>query len=82
MSGHVGVVLDGVAVTVPAGITVAAALLNDGARRFRSDLEGAARAPLCGMGSCMECRVVIDGRAEQRACLVLVVEGMRVETTR
>lgn len=82
MSGHVAVLLDGVAVTVPAGITVAAALLNNGARSFRTDLHGAARAPLCGMGSCMECRVVIDGKAEQRACLVLVVEGMRVETTR
>ena len=72
--------IDGLRVAVRAGITVAAALLNAEIAGFRRSVEGEARGPLCGMGSCHECRVTIDGRPQQRACMVLVREGMRVAT--
>ncbi|MBA2292007.1 MAG: (2Fe-2S)-binding protein [Gemmatimonadales bacterium] len=80
MTGVVSIVIDGTTREVAAGVTVAAALLDHGVMAFRRDLHDAPRAPLCGMGSCMECRVTIDGRAERRACLVVVVDGMRIET--
>ena len=73
---------DGRAVRVPAGITVAAALLDAGIVGFRSSVAGEARAPLCGMGTCYECRVTIDGIMHRRACLVPASNGMRIETSR
>ena len=72
--------VDGLSVAVRAGISVAAALLNAEVTHFRSSVRGEARGPLCGMGSCHECRVEVDGRAQQRACLLTVREGMRVVT--
>jgi sarcosine oxidase subunit alpha len=43
-------------------------------------VQGQARAPFCGMGICFECRVRIDGIAQQRACMAIVREGMQVAT--
>ena len=71
---------DGRPVRVPAGVTVAAALLDLGVSAFRRSVSGDPRAPLCGMGTCYECRVTIDGLAHRRACLVIVAEGMHVMT--
>jgi predicted molibdopterin-dependent oxidoreductase YjgC len=34
------------------------------------------------MGICFDCLVQVDGRLNQRACQVEVVEGMRVQTQR
>ena len=66
-------------VDVPASISVAAALLGLDLP-FRRSVSGERRAPVCGMGVCFECRVNIDGHAQQRACQVTVREGMRVST--
>ncbi len=71
--------VDGRTLAVPAGATLAAALLGAGVLRFRSSVDGAPRAPLCGMGTCFECRVTVDGEPHRRACLVEVAAGMRVE---
>jgi sarcosine oxidase subunit alpha len=76
----VGLEVDGRAVRARAGVTVAAALLNAGVTGFRASVSGAPRGPLCGMGTCQECRVSIDGVAQKRACLRTVREGMRVVT--
>lgn len=80
MSREVSIVINGTTLSVSAGITVAAALLDHGVLAFRRDLQGAPRAPLCGMGSCMECRVTIDACADRRACLVVVSQGMNIES--
>ena len=72
--------IDGRRVAVREGISVAAALLDAQIVRFRTSVSGAGRGPLCGMGSCYECRVTIDGVAQQRSCLLPVREGMRVVT--
>lgn len=72
--------VDGVGCRATAGTTVAAALLNAGTSGFRRSVHGELRGPLCGMGTCHECRVTIDGIAHRRSCLVLVADGMRVQT--
>lgn len=77
----VRITVDQRTVEVPAGVTVAAGLLDAGIWSTRTSVRGEARGPLCGMGVCFECRVTIDDVSAQRACLVPVREGMRVETT-
>ena len=76
----VSIIADGRTVSVPAGVSVAAALVDLGVPAFRRSVSGEPRAPLCGMGTCYECRVTIDGVAHRRACLVLVADGMQVDT--
>jgi len=71
--------VNGVALDVPPDTTLAAALLNAGFSAFRVSVRGEPRGPVCGMGTCFECRVTIDGARGQRACLEPVREGMAVE---
>ncbi len=71
--------LDGEAVAVPQGISLAAALMLLDRRPYRQSVVGGApRAPYCMMGSCFECLVEVDGRRNRRACQVMVARGMRV----
>ncbi|CAM3577871.1 (2Fe-2S)-binding protein [Deinococcus frigens] len=69
--------LEGVRATVPPGTTVLAALQNAGLSPLRHSLSGGARGALCGMGSCYECRAVVDGLTV-RSCLTPVREGQDV----
>ena len=71
--------VDGVAIDAPAGASVAAAIAQVSAI-FGRRPDGSARAPLCGMGVCFECRVRIDGADHQRACMIAVRMGLRVDT--
>jgi aerobic-type carbon monoxide dehydrogenase small subunit (CoxS/CutS family) len=80
MTAPVEVTVNGTRHLVAGDVTVAALLFNLGIASFRLDLHGAPRAPLCGMGTCFECRVVVDGAAGVRACLLAVRDGMVVET--
>lgn len=66
--------------TAVSGSTVAAALLANGVTTFRRSVNGSARAPLCGMGICYECRVVVDGVAQVRSCMIPLEEGAKVQT--
>lgn len=76
---HVRIEFEGQALLVPAGDTVAAALLGADQWRFRSTpVSGAARGPFCMMGVCFDCLVEIDGVANRQACMVEVRDGMRV----
>jgi predicted molibdopterin-dependent oxidoreductase YjgC len=71
--------LDARPVSVPAGISLAAALLLLDALPTRHTPVGAApRAPFCMMGACFDCLVEIDGATNRRACQVTVRPGMRV----
>ncbi|MGE7956673.1 2Fe-2S iron-sulfur cluster-binding protein [Pseudomonas sp. NPDC089530] len=72
--------LDHQALSVGAGLSVAAALAASGDERTRTSCTGQPRAPFCGMGICQECRMTIDGR-RQLACQTLCREGMHVERT-
>ncbi|MBC3372448.1 (2Fe-2S)-binding protein [Pseudomonas sp. SWRI92] len=67
--------------SVPAGTSVAAALLMSGISRFRATpVSESPRAPYCMMGVCFECLVDIDGVPNRQSCLVEVAEGMRVRS--
>jgi predicted molibdopterin-dependent oxidoreductase YjgC len=74
---QVRVEFEGQSLKVQKGETVAAALLIADAGYTRTTpVSGAPRAPLCLMGVCFECLVVIDGLANQRACQTIVHDGM------
>ncbi len=71
--------LDGKALRVKAGLTVAAALAHQSPGLSRLSVSGKVRTPFCGMGTCHECRLMVNGRL-RLACQTLCSEGMRVET--
>lgn len=71
--------VDGAPVEAREGESLAVALLRAGVPAFRQSCGGQGRAPLCGMGTCYECQVRVDGRWA-RACLEPVREGLEVRT--
>ncbi len=71
--------VDGEPVPAFAGESLAVALLRAGIPHFRKSCTGQDRAPLCGMGTCYECRVRVDG-SWVRACLEPAREGLEVRT--
>lgn len=72
--------VDGRELDCEPGVSLLAALWNAGVRALRSSTSGEARGPLCGMGTCFECRVSVDGVPHRRACLEPVRPGMEVRT--
>lgn len=75
----VSVELDGKQLTVPEGITVAAAIMLSGTSHIRTTpLSGEERSPFCHMGVCFECLVEINGIPNQQGCCITVAEGMRI----
>jgi predicted molibdopterin-dependent oxidoreductase YjgC len=74
----VDLLVDGERLLVPAGRSVAAALLDVGRPALRRGPAGAPRGVYCGIGACFECRVHVEGRGRVRACITPVQAGMRV----
>ena len=73
--------IDGVATEAREGDSVAAAMLAAGHLIARkAPVSGAARAPYCLMGVCFECLVTVDGVRNRQGCMVLVRDGMCIET--
>jgi predicted molibdopterin-dependent oxidoreductase YjgC len=65
---------------VPAGISVAAAVLMCGFRKVRNTpVTGSARLPYCMMGACFDCLMCIDGVPNRQACQVEVRENMVID---
>jgi len=79
MSNFIVVLVNGMAVRVPQGSTVAVALLVAGAPARRS-VNGSLRSPLCGMGVCMECRAEVDSVMHSRTCQIVCQPNMQVRT--
>lgn len=79
MPEQISVVVNGASITVAQGTTVAAALMIAGAP-CRISVTGEARAPLCGIGICFECRAEIDGIAHRRSCQIVCQRGMQIRT--
>ncbi|MCP4319470.1 MAG: FAD-dependent oxidoreductase [Hyphomicrobiales bacterium] len=71
---------DGEELSLPAGLSLAAALTTAGIRGFREGPNGATRGMFCGMGVCQECLVEVDGNPNQRACMTKVASGLSVRT--
>ena len=80
MTSTVHIHIDGQALAVPTGSSVAAALAATPTGCSRLSVSGEPRAPFCGMGICHECRATVGGRAHVRICQVPCAEGLRVET--
>jgi predicted molibdopterin-dependent oxidoreductase YjgC len=73
--------IDGKLVDAYEGETIAAAMVAAGIYTFHLSRKlKEPRSMTCGMGSCMECLVTVDGVRSLRACMTSVVDGMQVET--
>ncbi|WP_308013854.1 (2Fe-2S)-binding protein [Streptantibioticus parmotrematis] len=69
--------------TAQPGLSVAAALVREGITSWRSTRRaGGPRGLFCGIGVCYDCLITVDGHPDQRACLVAVRDGMRLEDGR
>jgi len=79
MPDQVTLTVNGSAVSVPTGATVAVAVAIAG-QTCRTSVTYEPRSPLCAMGICYECRVVIDGVPHRRSCQILCEPGMDVKT--
>jgi len=79
MSDSIVVLVNGAPVRVEQGSTVAVALLVAGVPARRS-VSGSPRAPLCGMGVCMECRAEVDSVLHSRTCQIVCQPNMQVRT--
>ena len=76
-------ILDGEPVEAHPGETIATALLAADRRTARRTAHrGAPRGVFCAIGVCHDCRMIVDGEANVRTCLVAVRAGMVVETQR
>ena len=73
---------DGRYLTAPAGMTVAGALLANGVRAWRTTRRGGQRRGLfCGIGTCFDCLVDVNGEQAVRACLRPLSEGDDVSSS-
>jgi len=75
--------VNGRPVAAYSGETLFAVLCAEGIVALRPasrKLTEAARGGFCGMGVCQECRVMVDGMPEQRACMTEVRDGMEICT--
>jgi predicted molibdopterin-dependent oxidoreductase YjgC len=70
------VTFDGREIPVLPGQTVAAALWSAGITSWRTTRRtGEPRGVFCGIGVCFDCLVTVNGRPNQRACLVPAEPG-------
>ncbi|MEU3844253.1 (2Fe-2S)-binding protein [Streptomyces sp. NPDC028635] len=72
---------DGRTLTALPGQSLAAALWSAGILSWRTTRgTGAPRGVFCGIGVCHDCLATVNGRPNQRACLVAVRPGDTVTT--
>ncbi|KOV67782.1 proline dehydrogenase [Streptomyces sp. AS58] len=75
------VTFDGREIPALPGRTVAAVLWAAGITSWRTTrTSGSPRGVFCGIGVCHDCLVTVDGRPNQRACLVPAVPGADIRT--
>ena len=79
MKATLNITVDGQPLTVPEGISVAAALALTGDPTTRQAVNGDPRAPFCGMGICQDCVVTVNGIEGVRACQRAACDGDRVD---
>lgn len=79
-AGSVDIILNGQPLQATKGISVAAAALINQQRYTRTTpVSDSKRAPFCMMGVCYDCLMIIDGKANQRACATIVQQGMSID---
>lgn len=74
------ITVDGERIRAFPGETVAGALLAAGKYALRLTRGGSPRGVFCGIGYCYDCRMTIDRRPNERACLTLARPGCHVIT--
>ncbi|MFJ4777371.1 (2Fe-2S)-binding protein [Streptomyces sp. NPDC088762] len=75
------IAFDGRELPAHEGQSIAAVLWSAGILAWRTTREsGAPRGAFCGIGSCYDCLVTVNGRPNQRACLVPARSGDTVTT--
>lgn len=75
------VTFDGREIPALPGQTVAAALWSAGITAWRTTRRGGEpRGVFCGIGVCFDCLVEVNGRPNQRACLVPAAPGDEIRT--
>ena len=79
MSESFSITVNGNKMQVSSGTSVAAAMMMMN-QACRISIRGEPRAPLCGMGICMECRATVDGVPHRRTCQLLCAPDMEVVT--
>ena len=77
MPEHIALMVNGSALSVKRGTSVAAAIMIAGSP-CRTSVSGEPRAPLCGMGICFECRAIVNGLPHCRTCQMLCEPGMEI----
>ncbi|MCX4696398.1 (2Fe-2S)-binding protein [Streptomyces sp. NBC_01408] len=80
-SATYAIAFDGRELPAQAGQSIAAVLWSAGILAWRTTREGGApRGVFCGIGSCYDCLVTVNGTPNQRACLVPARPGDTVTT--
>ncbi len=79
MSESFSITVNGRAVRVAEGTSVAAAMMMAN-EPSRFSVQGEPRTPFCGMGICMECRATVNGVAQQRTCQLACAPEMEIVT--
>ena len=79
MSEGFSITVNGKSVRVGEGVSVAAAVMMAN-EPSRTSVHGEPRAPLCGMGICIECRATVSGVLHSRSCKMTCKPGMTVVT--
>ncbi|MFE7777264.1 (2Fe-2S)-binding protein [Streptomyces sp. NPDC057445] len=75
------ITFDGLPVSALPGQSVAAALWSAGILAWRTTRDrGAPRGAFCGIGSCYDCLATVNGRPNQRACMVPARPGDTITT--
>ena len=77
----VTITIDGREIEAREGEPIAAALLVNGIRVFRTmPKTGEARGGYCMIGRCSDCLMEVDGELNVRVCVTPVKDGMSVKT--
>jgi predicted molibdopterin-dependent oxidoreductase YjgC len=73
--------IDGTSIAVPAGLSIAAALMSADLISWRETrINAEARGVFCGIGACFDCLVTVNGQRNIRACLEQVRDGDVITT--
>lgn len=62
------------------GETLATVMLAADVVSFGRRRSGEPRMPVCNMGACYECVVVLSGVGQVRSCMIMAESGMKVST--
>lgn len=69
------ITFDGQSYRAKAGQTISEVLMDNGVITLGQTPDGTPRGVYCGMGACYQCRVILNGKMNIRACKTLAKPG-------